>query len=172
MSKLNLWTPRIELTQQELREAQLVKSGQMRRLIECAEIELMKVTVSFRNEFDTRAAEKIQSDCWLKQDFDQLMIQVHQTFIEIDTAISRCSQTAPPRREEHRPHKQEGWQVQGCTWHSHSELWPATMRKEGLDHGSDFEKLLLELHIPQKRIEPMQREQRGEEAGTKTHEEQ
>ena len=32
VSQLNLWTPQIELTLQELREAQLVMSGHMQRL--------------------------------------------------------------------------------------------------------------------------------------------
>ena len=68
VSQLNLWTPHIELALQELRGAHLVLSGQMQRLIESTEIELMKVTVSFRNELDTRAAEKTQSDERLKQD--------------------------------------------------------------------------------------------------------
>ena len=49
LPQVNLWTPQIELTLQELRVAQLVMSGQMQRLIESAEIELMKVIGSFRN---------------------------------------------------------------------------------------------------------------------------
>ena len=66
-SQLSLWTPQIELTLQELRGAQLMMSGQMQRLTESAEIELMKVIVSFWNELDTRAAEKTQSKERLKQ---------------------------------------------------------------------------------------------------------
>ena len=50
--QLNLWTSQIELTPQELRGAQLVMSGQMQRLVESAEIDIMKVIVSFRNELD------------------------------------------------------------------------------------------------------------------------
>ena len=37
-------------------------SGQTQRLIESAEIAIMKVIVSFQNELDTRAAEITQSD--------------------------------------------------------------------------------------------------------------
>ena len=48
VSQLNVWTPQIELTLQELRGAQLVMSGQMPRLIESAEMELMRVIVSFQ----------------------------------------------------------------------------------------------------------------------------
>ena len=44
-SQLNVWTPQIELTLEGLRGAQLVMSGQMQRLIESAEMELMKVIV-------------------------------------------------------------------------------------------------------------------------------
>ena len=40
VSQLKLWTPQI-VTLQVLRGAQLVASGQMQRLIESAEIELM-----------------------------------------------------------------------------------------------------------------------------------
>ena len=47
-----------ELTMQELRGAQLVMSGQTQRLVEIAEIELMKVIESFRNELDTRVVEE------------------------------------------------------------------------------------------------------------------
>ena len=49
LPQVNLWTPQIELTLQELLVAQLVMSGQIQRLIESAEIELMKVIGSFRN---------------------------------------------------------------------------------------------------------------------------
>ena len=43
----------------------------------------MKVTVSFRNELDTRAAEKTLSNKRLKQDVPHLTIQVHQKFVEV-----------------------------------------------------------------------------------------
>ena len=72
VSQLNVWTPLIELTLQELRGAQLVMSGQMQRLVESADMELMKVIVSFRAEHDKRAAEKAQSDERLKQDIHPL----------------------------------------------------------------------------------------------------
>ena len=79
----------------------------MQRLFESVEIELMKVTVLFRNKLDTRAAEKTQSDQRLKQDMQQLMIQVHQKFREIDTAISSMeaasSLTAPQPAPETSP---------------------------------------------------------------------
>ena len=91
LPQMNPWTPQIELTPQELRGAQLVMSGQMQRLIESAEIELMKVIVSFRNELDTRAAEKTLSDERLKQDIQHLMIQLHQKFVEVDTAVATIS---------------------------------------------------------------------------------
>ena len=91
LPQVNLWTPQIELTLQELRGAQLVMSGQMQRLIESAEIELMKVIVSFRNKLDTRAAEKTLSDERLKQDIQNLMIQLHQKFVEVDTAVATIS---------------------------------------------------------------------------------
>ena len=68
VSQLNLWTPLIELTLHELRGALLVMSGNMPSRVESAEIELMKVKVSFRNELDTSAAEKTQSDEMLNQD--------------------------------------------------------------------------------------------------------
>ena len=55
----------------------------------------MKVTVSFRNELDTRAAEKTQSDERLKQDMQHLMIQVHQKFVDVDTAVATISSTQP-----------------------------------------------------------------------------
>ena len=93
VSQLNVWTPQIELTLQELRGAQLVMSGQMQRLIESAEMELMKVIVSFRAELDTRAAEKAQSDELLKQDIQRLMMQVHQKFVEVDAAVATISST-------------------------------------------------------------------------------
>ena len=93
MSQLNVWTPQIELTLQELRGAQLVTSEQMQRLIESAEMELMKVIVSFRAELDTRAAEKAQSDELLKQDIQRLMMQVHQKFVEVDAAVATFSST-------------------------------------------------------------------------------
>ena len=95
MSQLNLWTPQLELTLQELRGAQLVLSGQMQRLIESTEIELMKVTVSFPNELDTRAAEETQSDERPKQDIQHLMIQVHQKFVDVDAAVATISSTQP-----------------------------------------------------------------------------
>ena len=93
VSQLNVWTPQIELTLQELRGAQLVISGQMQRLIESAEMELMKVIVSFRAELDTRAAEKAQSDELLKQDIQRLMMQVYQKFVEVDAAVATISST-------------------------------------------------------------------------------
>ena len=61
VSQPNVWTPQSELSLQEVRRAQLVLSGQMQRLVESAEIELMKVNVLFRSELDTRAAEKDHS---------------------------------------------------------------------------------------------------------------
>ena len=85
----------MELTLQELRGAQLVMCGQMQRLIESREIELMKVTESFRNELDTRAAEKTQSDERLKQDMQYLMIQVHQKFVDVNAAVATISSTQP-----------------------------------------------------------------------------
>ena len=91
LPQVNPWTPQTELTQQELRGAQLVMSGQMQRLIESAEIELMKVIVSFRNLLDTRAAEKTLSDERLTQDIQHLMIQLHQKFVEVDTAVATIS---------------------------------------------------------------------------------
>ena len=69
--QLNLWTPQIELTLQELRGAQLEMSGRMQRHVESAEIQLMNVTVSFRNELYT-AAEKTESDERLKQALQHL----------------------------------------------------------------------------------------------------
>ena len=66
-------------------------SGQMQRLIESAEIDLMKVIVSFRNELDTRAAEKTLSDERLKQNIQHLMLQLHQKFVEVDTAVATIS---------------------------------------------------------------------------------
>ena len=68
-------------------------SGQLQRLIERAEIELMKVFLSFRNELDTRAAVKTKSDEGLKRDTQHLTIQVHQKFVEVDTAIATISPT-------------------------------------------------------------------------------
>ena len=50
----------------------------MQRLIGSAEMELMKVIVSFRAEHDTRAAEKAQSDERLKQDIQRLMMQASE----------------------------------------------------------------------------------------------
>ena len=104
VSQLNQWTPQIELTLQELRGAEVVMSGQMQRLVHSAEIGLVKVRVSFQNELNARALEKAQSDESLKQDPQQLMIQVHQNFREDDTAISTISsmhaasiRTAPQR---------------------------------------------------------------------------
>ena len=88
VSQLNVLTPQIELTLQELRGAQLVMSGQVQRLIESAEMELMNVIVSFRAELDTRAAVKAQSDKMLKQDMQRLMMQVHQKFVEVDAAVA------------------------------------------------------------------------------------
>ena len=64
----------------------------------------MKVIVSFQNKLDTSATEKTQSDERLSQDKQQLMIHVHQQFLDIDTAIQTISsvqpsssQTAPQR---------------------------------------------------------------------------
>ena len=91
MSQLNLWTLQVELTAQELCGAQLAMNEQMQRLIESAEIELMKVTVSFRNGLDIRAAEKTEPDEVLKQDIQHLMIQVHQKMVEVDTAVATIS---------------------------------------------------------------------------------
>ena len=65
----------------------------MQRLVESAEMELMKVIVSFRGELDTRAAEKAQSDEILKQDIQRLMMQVHQKFVEVDAAVATISST-------------------------------------------------------------------------------
>ena len=53
--------------------------------------------VSFRNELDNQVAEKTQSDERLKQDLQHVVIQLHQKFLDIDTAIStlvdvRCKQ--------------------------------------------------------------------------------
>ena len=70
--QLNLWTAQIELTLQELRGAQLEMSGRMQRLVESAEIQLMNVKVSFRNELYTAAAEKTESDERLKQELQHL----------------------------------------------------------------------------------------------------
>ena len=44
VSHLNPWTPQIECTLSELCGAQLVMSWQLRRFVESADIELMKVT--------------------------------------------------------------------------------------------------------------------------------
>ena len=93
VSQLNLWTPQVELTIQELRGAQLVVSGQIQCLIESAEIKLMKVIVSFWNELDTRAAEITQSDDRLKHDIQHLMIQMHQKFVKVDTVVATNSST-------------------------------------------------------------------------------
>ena len=93
VSQLNVWTQQIELTLQELRGAQLVMSGQMQRLIESAEMEFMKVIVSFRAELDTKAAERAQSDERLKQNIQRLMMQVHQKFVEVDAAVATISST-------------------------------------------------------------------------------
>ena len=93
VSQLNVWTPQTELTLQELRGAQLVISGQMQRVIESAEMELMKVTASFWVELDTRAAEKAQSDERLKQDIQRLMMQVRQKFVEVDETVATISST-------------------------------------------------------------------------------
>ena len=68
-------------------------SGQRRRLIESAEIELTKVIVSFWNKLDRRATEDKQSDGRLKQDTKHFMIQVHQKFVEVDTAVATISST-------------------------------------------------------------------------------
>ena len=43
-------------------------SGKMPSFTKCAEIECLKVIVLFRNEFDTKAAEKTQSGERLKRD--------------------------------------------------------------------------------------------------------
>ena len=93
VSQLNAWTPQIELTLQELRGAHLVTSGQMQRLIESAEMELMKFVVSILAELNTRAAEKAQSDERLKPDTQRLMMQVHQKFVELDAAVATISST-------------------------------------------------------------------------------
>ena len=42
--------------------------------------------MSFWNELDTRTAEKTLSDERLMQDIQHLMIQVHQKFVDVDTA--------------------------------------------------------------------------------------
>ena len=93
VSQLNVWTPQTELTLQELRGAQLVISGQMQRVIESAEMELMKVIASFWVELVTRAAEKAQSDERLKQDIQRLMMQVRQKFVEVDETVATISST-------------------------------------------------------------------------------
>ena len=58
VSPLNVWTPQIELTLQELCGAQLVMSRQMQRLVDSAEMELMKVIVSFRAELTQERQRK------------------------------------------------------------------------------------------------------------------
>ena len=65
----------------------------MQRLIESAEMELMKVIVLFRAELDTRAAEKAQSDEFLKQDMQRLMMQMHLKFVDVDAAVATISST-------------------------------------------------------------------------------
>ena len=65
----------------------------MQHLNESAEMELMKVIVSFRTQLDTRAVEKTQSDERPKQDIQHLMVQVHHKFVEVDTAVATISST-------------------------------------------------------------------------------
>ena len=64
---------------------------QMQRLLENADIELMRVIVSSRSELDTRTTEKTESEEKLQQEIQQLMIQLPQKCVEIVAAISTIS---------------------------------------------------------------------------------